>query len=314
VSAQKKLSVFLLVICTLFWGLSFIVIKESVAHFSIYSFMAIKFLLAALSLLIIFPQSIRKLDRAGLRNGILISLPLFAGTLTQAIGLTQTSASNAAFITGLSLVCLPVMKYIFYRRKMSILIVLAILVALTGLALLTLKSSLTFNSGDKWVMVCALAFAGHILLVGRYSGKTNAMALTLVQLFASGIWCLLCGLWVESRIEMPVTASIWKALLFTALLSTAFVYAVQNYAQQYLSEEKTALIFLLEPVFASLAAWYYLNEQPTLRSLAGGLLILLAIVLSEYNPAAGKKAADEKAADRKMADGKVPGEKVAGNI
>jgi drug/metabolite transporter (DMT)-like permease len=109
-------------------------------------------------------------------------------------------------------------------------------------------------------------------------------------LFASGILCIVAGLLVESKIEIPVTAPIWKAILFTALLSTAFVYAVQNYAQQYLSEERTALLFLLEPVFACLAAWYYLDEQPTLRSLAGGLLILLAVVLSEYNPAVRKKS------------------------
>jgi drug/metabolite transporter (DMT)-like permease len=186
------------------------------------------------------------------------------------------------------------MKYLFYRNKLSMLIVLSIFLALTGLALLTLKSSLTLNMGDKWVMVCAVAFALHILLVGRYSGKTDAIALTLVQLFASGIWCLAAGLLVESKIEIPTTAPIWEALLFTSLLATAFVYAAQTYAQQYISEEKTALIFLLEPVFACLAAWYYLDEQPSLRSLGGGMLILLAVTLSEYNPAARKKDKEEK--------------------
>ncbi|HEY9839281.1 MAG: DMT family transporter [Candidatus Sericytochromatia bacterium] len=278
---KRKLSYLLLILATLCWGAAFVVIKVGTAGFSPYAFLAWRYLLAALALGLCFPRLLTRIAPATLRAGLVLSLPLAAGTVIQTIGLGLTSASNTAFITGMTLIFLPLLKFFLEGLRLQRVTLLANAIALTGLAILTVKLPLVFNRGDLWVLASTLAYALHIILTGRFVRHADPMALSLVQLAGCGLLCTLPGLVNGSGLPLPPSAQVWQAIVFTGLLATAFTYTAQVVAQQHLEDHKVALIFLLEPVFGCLAANLFLHEPFSLRLLLGGGLILAAITLAE---------------------------------
>lgn len=281
---KRKISYLLLLLSTIFWGISFVVSKESISVFSHWAFLGYRFTLGALILLVFFPGLLKALKPAVWRQGGLIGLVMFVGISTQTIGLSSTTAPQAAFIAGSSLIFLPLVRLLFDRTPINSGVIVSGLVAFTGLGILTLSPQTGLQSGDLWVLLSALAFAYQILLVGRAAEAGQPMVMAFVSLLICGLLSLSIQVMLHHSMPVPQQPEIWQAIAYTGLLATGFTYAVQNTAQQYVDGQKVAMIFVLEPLFTTLAAAMFLKEPLTLRLLIGGLLMMGALVLAEYWP------------------------------
>jgi drug/metabolite transporter (DMT)-like permease len=280
-----------LVFITLIWGSTFVVVKQALADSSTVLFLALRFSLAALSLALVFRPLPSKFARPGplLAGGALTGLFLFAGYVFQTLGLRLTTPSKSAFITGLSIVLVPALSAVVRRKAPHPSEALGVVIATVGLALMTLPGeSLRIETGDLLTLVCALAFAGHILMVGHYAPKLGFQALTLVQIATAAALSLASFWWVETPM-IRWSGGVIAAVLITGLLATALAFGVQAWAQQYTTPTHTAVIFALEPVFAWATSFVVAGELLSRQATAGAALILSGIFLVELKPIAPRR-------------------------
>ena len=276
----KIKTILLLLIGTIFWGMTFVFIKDAVSQISVANFLGYRFLLAALLLVLIFFKRHRSYDWNTLKYGALLAIPLLFSFLAQTIGLQYTSASKGGFITGLSVVFVPLILSFIKKRLPSFNIIVAVFFATMGLGFLTLGSHLSLNIGDTWVFFSAILFASYIIMVARFSGKSDAILLSVTQFFLVGLICISYSS-LKGELSIPSGYKVWQAIIFTAFFATAYMYTVQNYYQKYISEITTSIIFSFEPLFAAITAYLYLNEALTERTIIGGLMIFIGILFAE---------------------------------
>lgn len=265
------------------WGLTFVMVQDAIETLPTMAFLAYRFLPAALLVALVFPRRLRSLTAAGWGAGTLMGVFLTAGYVFQTLGLEETSASNAGFITGLMVVLTPLLAAIFFRERMSAVTWGAAGVSAVGLYLLTGAAGDLDARGDGLVLLCAFAFAAHILLTARGVRDHDVGALLVVQLTVTGLICL--GIAVAGgQLEVPRGSTVWSALIVTSLVASALGFFVQTYAQQHAPPERTALILASEPAFAGFFGWALAGETLSALSLAGAALILAAIVSVELLP------------------------------
>lgn len=280
---KARLFLLLLVLGTAFWGISFSLVKAGVEQGSPFVFLTYKFALAAGVLAIIFAGRMRKLNRQALFAGIAMGVPLLFGNVFQTIGLQQTSVTNSAFITGLDVLLIPLFKWGIFHKPVRGRIWLCCLIALGGLYLIVGQNGLSLNVGDVWTMACAVFFASYVLTVGYFANRHDAMQSVIVALAICSLGCLIGGVFDARADWVPTASEFWQGIVFASLFATAFMYAVQSAAQRVLPEEKVALTYLCEPVFAAAAGVVLLGEVLTLQTIFGAGLILFALVLAEVN-------------------------------
>jgi drug/metabolite transporter (DMT)-like permease len=270
---------------TLIWGATFVLVKEAVAEVSTLLFLTVRFAIASAAVLLLFRRQLLApgLGRS-LRGGVLAGCFLFGGYILQTFGLEHTTASKAGFITGLTVPLVPLLSAIVYRKVPQISEVAGSVVAFTGLALMTVERDiLDISRGDLLVAGCTLAYAFHILTVGRYAPSTNAAVLIVTQI-ATGALIGAATFWWAEPVRAHWTGTVWVALAVTALLATALGFSIQTWAQRYSSATRTALIFSLEPLFAWLTSYLVAGEVLSRRGMAGAALILTGILLVELKP------------------------------
>lgn len=269
-----------LVLVTLIWGGTFVVVQDAVRLYPVFGFLTVRFSLATLGMLAVFGRRLSRLGRHGWGAGILIGLFLFSGYAFQTLGLQYTSATKAGLITGLQTVSVPLMAALVLRHWPERRVVLAAILAVIGLGMLSLQGALLPERGDLLVLICALSFGAHITAVGILAPQNDAMALTTVQIafvaLASGVVSLFTG-----GIPSPIPAQVWGAAAFTGLLATCFAYGVQNAVSKYTTPTHTGVVFAMEPVFAALFGFLLAGERLGPRALFGGCLILLAVFMAE---------------------------------
>lgn len=268
-----------LLLVTLVWGVTFIVVKEALADIGVYYFLAIRFIIAALFLALIGYRSLHCVEKGSLWAGVVIGVVLFGGYAFQTVGLKYTTASNAGFITGLSVVLVPIMAAALSRRMPPFSAVAGVVCATVGLGLLSLQDGLRLCYGDALVLCCALCYAGHIILVGRYAPHHPSYILAVIQIAVVGLISMMVAPVIET-FPSHLSPVVIQALLATAIPATALAFVVQNAAQKFTSATHTAVIFTMEPVFAGLAAWWVGGETLTTRQLFGGLSIVIGMLLT----------------------------------
>lgn len=280
---KKKLYLFLLILGTAFWGVSFTFVKTGVGHGSPFLFLFYKFLIAGLCLAGVFFNQLKYITRNTVRISLLIGVPLLIATVLQTIGLKYTTVSNAAFITGMDVVLIPILKLLVYRKKVVFKVWIACALALVGLYIIVVKDGLSLNIGDLWILACALGFAFYVLQVGKFSTEEKPIPSVILLMLFCALGCLAFALFDERVIWLPDNSDFWIGVFFVAIPATAYMYAVQNVGQRYLGEEKVALTYLFEPVLATMAGTILLNEKFSSEMLIGGSLILAAMIISEVN-------------------------------
>ncbi|EJQ90257.1 DMT family transporter [Bacillus toyonensis] len=281
------------------WGATFVVVQNAMSFVGPFTFNGLRFLFAGIILLfvqMIFSQKTSKQDiKQSSFAGLIVGFFLCVGYLLQTFGLLYTTSSKAGFLTGLSIVMVPILSFIFLKQKATIFVALGITVATAGLYLLTAADSFQLNIGDILVLGCAIAFAAHILINGFYSKKISPLLLSTSQVLTVGIFSSICAFLFEDW-ENLFSISLWTnhsflfALFLTSLFATSIAFFIQTSAQKHTSPTRVAIIFAMEPVFAALTGVLVANEQLSMSAIFGCLCIFLGMIFVEL-PSKIKKEA-----------------------
>lgn len=278
-SKQLKADLALLLV-TIVWGSTFVITKNALKDIPTYNFLTIRFLLAFVVSFLIFFNSMKNLNKKTLFLGSVIGIVLFAGYAFQTVGLSYTTASKSGFITGFSVVLVPVFSAILLKKIPNISTIIGVILAILGLGLMTLNSNLSLNIGDLYTLICAFAFAFHIILVGKYTTEVDSIALAVVQIGIVGLLSLIFSLSLE-KFTIPKSTDVWVAIFITGILATSGAYIIQNTMQRFTSPTHTALIYTGEPVFSAIFAYLFLHEVMTAKVILGSILILTGMILGE---------------------------------
>jgi len=263
-----------LVVMTLIWGATFIMVKRALADASTLLFLTIRFATAALVLALVFRNYRRQDTRSenlgvSIRSGVLAGLCLFSGYVFQTVGLRYTTASKAAFLTGFTTPMVAVLSSIVYRRAPQLIEVLGVAIAFLGMALMTIPSDrFQIGAGDLLVSGCAVAYAFHILVTGRFAARVN-MGMFMVTQIATGAAVGAATFWWAEPVHLHWSFPLIAALAITSLLATALGFSIQTWAQRWSSPTRTALFFTMEPVFAWITSYVLAGEVLSGRGAAG---------------------------------------------
>jgi drug/metabolite transporter (DMT)-like permease len=276
--SQRTKAELLLVTVTMVWGCTFVVVKSALSLASPMPFLAARFTLAGLLLVLVLSRG--RMDLRALFAGGILGVSLFAGYAFQTWGLVYTTPSKSAFITGFAVVLVPFLQ-LFHGFHLRAATVLGALLGFAGIYFLVLPSGIdSVNRGDILTLFGAISFAVHIVLVGGYIRRHSFRHLVPVQVLTAGALATL-ALPFDRELRMDWSWGLVAAVLVTALLATGFAFSVQNWAQQFTPPAHTALIFSLEPVFAALTSRLVLDEHLGGKILVGAALILGGMVVSE---------------------------------
>ncbi len=267
-----------LLLTTVIWGATFPATKAALDQISPLSFLFLRFLLGTLLILLWLAASRRRLhyDRTVLGASALTTVFLFLGYVLQTVGLQHTTASNSAFLTALYVVFVPLILMRVDRR-----VVMATAIAVAGLWLL-IKPDTSMNIGDLMTLGCAVAFAGHIICLERFTRQVDAPSLLVWQMLAMTVLFLPAPWWEESPSSaFSPTAVLLIGLGVTGVLAT-LAFAVQMWAQQLVPAQQVALLFASEPAYAAWLSWYFLGETLDMQGWIGSALILLAVVIGAF--------------------------------
>ncbi len=278
---KRNLFLILLILGTAFWGISFSVTKLAIGQNQPVLFLCYRFMLATMVLSIIFWKYVKKLNFATIKTGASLAIPLVLGIYLQTLGITHTSASQCSFVAGITVVMIPVIKLLIYRKSAPLKIWIAAFTALIGLFVISITDNLKIGTGDLYTIVGAFCFAIYLIQIEKES-KAGDIVPTIVPMFATcAILTLLLALLQNNTTWIPQGHTFWIGIIFCALFSTAYMYTISNIAQKYISAERVSIIYLFEPVFGAFAAHFILGEEITSRLLMGGGLIFLATLISE---------------------------------
>jgi drug/metabolite transporter (DMT)-like permease len=286
-----------LLACSFFWGVTFVIVKNALADISVFAYLAARFVLGALPLIWIYREDLRNLTRDEAWAGIQVGLFMFAGYGFQTAGIARTTPSKAAFITGLSVVLVPVFLAVFWRKKIGAWAWGGAAGSFAGLYFLTVPSQgfTELNRGDVLVMGCAVLYALQIIFISRYTGKYSLGALSCLQVVLAGVLSTLAvPIFNAARVEhffVRFTFQMEFGVIVTAIFTTALAYPLLVWGQTHTSATNTALILTCEPVFAAITSFFMLHERLGGRALAGAALILGGICVAEWKgafPSAGQ--------------------------
>lgn len=283
----------LLLISTFFWGLTFIYVKEGTAITGVYSFLAWRFVIAAVILMLIFIRRFRHVPARTLQQGVLMGLLLAGSYLFQTIGLQTTSVANAAFITGLFVVFVPFIAALISAHKPGKRQFLAAFISFGGLAVMAYHGFDRIAAGDLWILLCAISFAVYVVWVSFETPRHDSIQITTIQLFTVGVTAAV-GIPFSGDIPMPAGYNVWEAILFCALFATTFSYTVENHYQKFIPETEAGIIYSLEPVFAAVSAWVLLAEIPTLRIWIGAVMIMTGMLIAAWSTQKSHQKPDVK--------------------
>ncbi|MCM2531884.1 DMT family transporter [Neobacillus pocheonensis] len=279
-----------LLFVTLFWGTTFVLVQNAINSIEPFSFNGIRFLTAAILLMIcllIFERKQLKLLNLKLAlSGVFIGFWLFLGYATQTIGLLYTTTSKAGFITGLNVIFVPLFSLFLFKQYPSKNAIFGVLTATVGLFLLTMTDVAGLNIGDGFMFICAISFALQIILTGKYSSKYPTLLLTVIQISTVAILSIISAFlfedWKKSlNVKILLSHDVFIALLITSIFATAIAFFVQTNFQKYTTATRVALIFAMEPVFAAITGYFLANDRLSYSALFGCLLIFAGMIFAE---------------------------------
>ena len=257
---------------TAIWGFTFPAMKISLNYLPPLLFLAYRFGIASILMLLVFRSRVLKLET--LREGVILGITLFLGHGFQIVGLEYTTASNSAFITSLYVVFTPFIAYFLLGDKIKARDTISLAVALTGLYLIS-GASFNFNRGDFLTVLCALSFAFQIVLVQKF-GEKDYLSLAFWQIAWNFVLALLFAILFEPLV-IPEDPLPWMGILYTSIFATVVAFTLQIKHQRNTQAHRAALIYSAEPIFGHISSFLTLGEVLSPRGYLGALLIMLGI-------------------------------------
>ncbi|MGM9923644.1 MAG: DMT family transporter [Bacillus sp. (in: firmicutes)] len=279
-----------LLLVVFIWGATFVVVQDAISFLTPFSFNAVRFFIAFLALAIFYlfftNQRKKAFHKATIKAGALLGFWLCLAYALQTLGLLYTTPAKAGFITGLSVVLVPIFSFFLLKQRPNRNVMIGIACATIGLYMITMLQASAFSKGDFLVLLGAICFAMHIITTGKFAKKHHALPLTIIQIFTVSLLSFICSLFLEKPKEMYQTEVLFQkevmmGLFITALLATAFAFLAQTYFQAYTSPTRVALIFAMEPVFAAITSYIVIDEAFTTSMIIGCVLIFAGIIFAE---------------------------------
>ncbi|MGO1767680.1 EamA family transporter [Advenella sp. S44] len=271
-----------LVVITVFWGATFLIVQNALAHSDPFLFVCMRFGCAALAMMLCSLRILRGLTALEVRAGMLIGLCIFLGYSFQTVGLQTIASSKSAFITALYVPLVPLMQWLFLRRPPTFMNWVGAGLAFTGLVLLANPQSMEGGAGTgEWLTVLsAIAIAVEVILISRFAGTVDLRRVTIVQLATAA---LMAGLTGAMRGEnMPALTS--PVLIISILvlgLASAVIQITMNWAQNHISATRATVIYAGEPVWAGIIGRVFADERHSALALFGAILIIVSVAVSE---------------------------------
>lgn len=286
-SRQRRAEIILVAI-TVIWGSTFVVTKSILEESSPLLYSAVRFLLAAAILLLFAFRTCIRIPAVTLRHGLVLGIFLYCGFVLQTVGINYTTASKAAFFTGMLVPFTPLVQFAAQKlfrapkRLLKLGNVLGVLCAAAGLYLLTTPAGSGFTLGDGLNLACALFFAGYIVYLDSVPQEVNKVQLTFVQF----LFCGVAGLAVAAGAEefrFCSSRECLYGLLYLTIFATVITMFLQNKFQGATTPTRAAVIFAIEPVVAALFAFVVRHELIGIQGVIGGAIVLGGLFLSEFS-------------------------------
>lgn len=279
--SKTRLAVVALIGVGFTWGAAFVLMKDAIEQQPYMDFLATRFTIAALAMILLRPLVALKMQAGDLKYGALIGVVLAFGYITQTIGLELTTAATSGFLTGLYVVFTPLIAWLFVKYKISGRVAIGVLFSIIGLAVFSgAAQSVEFQVGQIWLVVCAVLYAIHILLLGKYGKGRNSYRFAMLQIAAVAL--VTWGFAIVDGYQPPPNFEVWFAILFTALLSTVMAFWIQTWAQTLLDPSRVALLITSEVIWTAVLAIGMGQEPLTLAIVVGGGMMLTAMLIVEW--------------------------------
>lgn len=268
-----------LIFITMIWGVGFpltsIALKNGIGP---YTLVSIKSFVATLVLAVIFKNKFKLINLKMIAAGSLVALALVVGNIFQTLGMVYTTPSKSSFITGLSVVFVPILMIIIYRKRPKLRLALGALTAVLGLFFLTYNGDAGVNIGDILTILCAFSYSFQILLVDKTGKAYDGITLAIVELFMVGVFSLIPAFMLEGY-RMSSSSSVVVCVLITGIFGSGVGMAVQNKMQPMINPSHAAIIYLFEPVFGVVFS-SFIGDVLSPRAFIGCILIFLAMFIS----------------------------------
>jgi drug/metabolite transporter (DMT)-like permease len=284
-----------MLLVTILWGATFVIVKESLTDVSSMLFIAIRFSIAGLILLPLAIKYKKFFTMESILAGGIIGLLLFGGFATQTVGLKFTTATKSGFLTGSAVVMVPILQTLIEKKRPSLGAIVGVIIVFIGILLLSSGGNSVFNIfeelgsnfniGDMLTLVCAFFFALYIIYIDVYTKKYEHNVLILVQIVTTAFLAFLFS-FIFSAVNIEstkflLTNNLLFGLFYTSLFATLITTYLQTRYQNLISPTKASIIFSFEPVFAALFAFFILNEKITNLGYVGATLIFTGLIVSE---------------------------------
>jgi drug/metabolite transporter (DMT)-like permease len=286
----KSWAVLSLVFVAIVWGAGFVLMKDAIDDQPVFDFLATRFTLATLVMIAIRPQVLSAINRQTLFRGSVLGVMLGLAYITQTIGLDLTTAAITGFLTGLYVVFTPLLFWFVFKKKVDKKVIVGTTLALTALLFISFNG-ISFDPGQVWLIACALLFAGHIIGLSFWSNAKDIYPLTVIQLAAGSVVCWLGAL--PDGYQPPPNTFVWGTVVFTAVFATAMAFLIQTWAQSIMDPSRVAIILTGEIVFAAVIAVAVGQEVLAARTIIGGVLIVVAMLIVEWPDKKSKSPLDQ---------------------
>jgi len=278
---RSRVAVLALLAVAAAWGSTFFLTKDLLNRMDVADYLALRFAIATVALLLIHPPAISKLSRLDRGRGVALGITYGVAQLVQTEGLRHTSASVSGFVTGMYVVFTPLLAAVILRHKIGRWAWVAVVLATVGLGVLSLRG-FSMGTGEILTLASAGLYALHIIGLGAWSTPSNAFGLSALQMVVITTVCAIGA--VPGGFSLPTGAGDWIAVVYMALIAGALALIVQTWSQAHLTPTRAAIAMTMEPVFASAFAVLFGTESVTARMLIGGALVMSAMYLVELAP------------------------------
>ena len=280
---QKILAQLSMVVTTMIWGITFVMVKDALNDAPPYMFAALRFGIAFILGLVYVNKGIKNITDVEMLGGLFCGFCLFVGYAFQNFGLMETTPSRSAFITSVSVILVPLILVLFRMNKVNTRIWIAVVLAILGLYILLNPTGGGINIGDILTFGCAVSFAAHVIMQDKYLSKGASISkLFLIQIMFVTIFSC-ASVFIFEDMIINISERLIIALLVTGILATFVAIMFMVWAQTILGPNQTAILLSLEPVFAALFSTFFAGEILGIYGWVGGMIVVLGVISSEIS-------------------------------
>ena len=271
---------FWLILVTIVWGSTFLIIKDTVT--TVNEFLIV-FIRSSLAFVAILAYQLYKdwkplFNKRNFIYGSIMGVLMAITYGAQTIGLKYTSTGHSAFITSSAVIIVPFILFIFFHDKLFKIDIISVLIVFAGLFMLTYDFETKMNIGDIITIITAISYAFHVILAGRFVKKSDTIPIVTYQFLSAAIIGIIAFL-ITNNEPVMISDKAWFSMIYLGLVGTLFCYFIAVWIQKYVSSLKVTIIFSLEPVFAAIFGYFIIHEILNTKELIGAILILAGVMV-----------------------------------